>query len=183
MPSESDPSHQWYIVHTLSGHEARVVESLGQRVEAAGLKGDVSDILLPAETVEEIGAGRLAPRGKRTVFPGYILIRTAMSDAVKTLVRNTPKVTGFVGGLEPTPLADDEVQSLLGRATKGQDVRRNGVRYDVGETVRITEGPFANFAGVVEQDDPERGMLRLTVSIFGRVTPVEVTYNQVEKGA
>ncbi len=180
MPSESDPNHRWYIVHTLSGYEARVVETLSQRVEALGLKAEVSEILVPTEKVEESPAGRPA-RGKRTAFPGYILIRTAMSDAVKTLVRNTPKVTGFVGGQEPTPLADEEVQSLLGKATKGQGARRRDVRYDVGDTVRVTDGPYANFDGVVERDDPERGMLRLTVTIFSRVTLIEVSYGQVEK--
>jgi transcriptional antiterminator NusG len=180
MSSESDPSHRWYMVHTLAGHEAKVIEALTHRVEALGLKEEVSEILLPTEKVE--GSGDERPgRGKRMAYPGYILMRAAMSDAVQQMVRNTPKVTGFVGGREPTPLTDDEVVSIVGRVKQDHGVRRPDVRHDIGDTVRIIDGPFANFEGFIEQDDPERGVLHLKVSVFGRLQVVEVSYHQVQK--
>lgn len=180
MSSESDPSHRWYMVHTLSGYEARVIEALTHGIEARGLKKEVSEIRLPTEKVDESGDARPG-RDRGKAFPGYVLMRAAMSDAVQQMVRNTPKVTGFVGGREPTPLTDDEVASIVGRVKEDHGVRRPDVRHDIGDTVRIIDGPFAGFEGFIEQDDPKQGMLRLKVSVFGRLTAVEVSYHQVQK--
>ena len=153
---------QWFIVHTYSGFEKKVAESLGQRVQAYGLQNEIGEILIPTEDVVEMRGGKKVVTAKR-FFPGYILVEMHMSDHAWHVVKNTPKVTGFVGaGARPTPLTRDEVEQILTQ-------------------VRINEGPFTSFNGVVEDVNLDKNTLKVMVTIFGRSTPVELDFLQVEK--
>jgi len=172
---------KWYVIHTYSGFETQVKAGLQERVKNAGLEEFVSQILVPIEEVVEVKKGKkkISPR---KFFPGYVIIQMEMNDDVWYVIKNTPKVTGFLGGLkDPTPLMDEEVERLLqqieGRATR----LRPKVEFEKGEVVRVVQGPFANFTGVVDDVNQERGKMKVMVSIFGRGTPLEVEFTQVER--
>jgi len=172
---------QWYIVHTYSGFEKKVAESLRQRVQAYGIEDQVGEILIPTEDVVEMRGGRKVVSSKR-FFPGYLLVEMAMSDHVWHIVRNTPKVTGFVGaGSKPTPLTREEVEQILHQVTESAEKPKPKYSFEKGDQVRINEGPFASFNGVVDEVNPDKNTLKVMVTIFGRSTPVELDFLQVEK--
>ena len=172
---------KWYIVHTYSGFEKKVAESLQQRVQAYGLQGEIGEVLIPTEDVVELRGGRKVVTSKR-FFPGYILVEMNMSDHAWHVVKNTPKVTGFVGaGAKPTPLTAEEVEQILHRVTSTKEKPKPKHTFEKGEHVRITDGPFTNFTGVVEEINLDRSTLKVMVTIFGRSTPVELEFLQVQK--
>jgi transcriptional antiterminator NusG len=172
---------QWYIVHTYSGFEAKVKESLKQRAEALGMGDVIEEILIPTEEVVEVRDGKKT-RTSRKFFPGYILVKMEMSDAAWHVVKNTPKVTGFVGpGNKPVPLSDEEVQRIVSQVAVAADKPKPKLEFRPGESVRIVDGPFANFSGQVEEVNEDRSTLKVMVTIFGRATPVELEFAQVEK--
>ena len=172
---------QWYIVHTYSGFENKVSESLQQRVQAYGLQQDIGDVLVPTEDVVEMSGGKKVVSTKR-FFPGYILVEMNMSDDAWHVVKNTPKVTGFVGaGSKPTPLTKEEVDHILHQVTVAAEQPKPKYTFDKGDQVRINEGPFTSFNGIVDDVNLDRNTLKVMVTIFGRSTPVELDFLQVEK--
>jgi transcriptional antiterminator NusG len=172
---------QWYIVHTYSGFEKKVSESLRQRVQAYGLENDIGEVLIPTEDVIEMRGGKKVVTTKR-FFPGYILVKMNMSDDGWHVVKNTPKVTGFVGaGAKPTPLTQEEVDQILLQVTVAAEKPKPKYTFDRGDQVRINEGPFTSFNGVVDDVNIDRNTLKVMVTIFGRATPVELDFLQVEK--
>lgn len=171
----------WYIVHTYSGFEERVRETLLQRADALGMGESFGDIRIPKETVVEYRNGKKR-EVERKFFPGYILVEMEMSDSAWHVVRNTPKVTGFVGtGKKPTPLSQEEVNSILEQVTSTKEKPKPKYVFDKGEPIKIIDGPFSNFTGVVEDVNLDRNTLKVMVTIFGRQTPVELDFSQVQK--
>ncbi len=182
-PAVSNPNHKWYIVHAYSNFEKKVAEAIREQARTQGLEDQFSEILVPTEDVVEIRRGRKI-NSERKFFPGYVLVKMNLSDAAFHLIKNTPKVTGFLGaqgGSKPMPVPEREVQRIIGAVEEGVERPKPTIRFDIGETVRVVDGPFASFSGSVEQVDEDRARLRVTVSIFGRATPVELEYGQVEK--
>ena len=172
---------QWYIVHTYSGFEERVRENLEQRVDALGMRPKFGEIKIPTETLVEMKGGK-KKEVQRKFFPGYILIEMEMSDDAWHLVKNTPKVTGFVGtGKKPTPLTQEEVEQILTQVVTTKEKPKPKHVYEHGEHVRIIDGPFTNFTGVVEEVNLDRNTLKVMVTIFGRSTPVELDFLQVTR--
>ena len=172
---------QWYIVHTYSGFEERVRENLQQRIEALGMRDKFGEVKIPTETVIEMKGGKKREM-QRKFFPGYILVEMDMADDAWHLVKNTPKVTGFVGtGKKPTPLTQEEVDSILNQVVTTKEKPKPKHVYEHGEHVRITDGPFTNFTGVVEEVNLDRNTLKVMVTIFGRSTPVELDFMQVTR--
>ncbi|MBI4691771.1 MAG: transcription termination/antitermination protein NusG [Nitrospirae bacterium] len=169
----------WYVVHTYSGSEEKVKQAIEDKVEQKNLKDKISRILVPAERVIELKGGSKRESDKK-FYPGYILIEMDLDDESWHLVRKTPRVTGFVGGSNPVALSQEEVDVILQQMEKGPAVPVK-TQYQKNETVRITDGPFTNFLGYVEDVDMDHGRLRVMVSIFGRQTPVELNFFQVEK--
>ena len=178
---EVQHERRWFIVHTYSGFEERVRETLRQRAEALGMGEAFGDIRIPTETVVEYKNGKKR-EVQRKFFPGYILVEMEMSDSAWHVVRNTPKVTGFVGtGKKPTPLSQEEVDQILEQVTEAKEKPKPKYVFDRGEPVKIIDGPFNNFTGVVEDLNLDRNTLKVMVTIFGRATPVELDFLQVEK--
>lgn len=172
---------QWYIVHTYSGFEERVKETLLQRAEALDMADAFGEVRIPKETIVEMKNGKKRET-ERKFFPGYILVEMKMSDQAWHVVKNTPKVTGFVGtGKKPTPLTQKEVDDILNKVTSAKEKPKPKHVYEKGEPVKITDGPFSNFSGVVEEVNLDRETLKVMVTIFGRQTPVELNFFQVEK--
>src|SRR5215472_5357758 len=177
---ESSP-RKWFIIHTYSGFENKVKESLQTRAEAFGFADKIGQILIPTEEVVELRNGKKVT-SKRLVYPGYVLVEMEMNDALWHEVKNTPRVTGFVGGGNaPVPLSPEEVNSILNRQASSAERPRPKMTFEKNDPVRIVDGPFANFSGKVDEVNPERGTLRVMVTIFGRATPVELEFLQVEK--
>jgi transcriptional antiterminator NusG len=171
----------WYIVHTYSGFENKVKESLLERVKAYGLHTEIGDVLIPTEDIVEKRGGREVKTARR-FFPGYILVEMNMTDHAWHVVKNTPKVTGFVGaGAKPTPLSKEEVDQILDQVKSAAEKPKPKYIFDKGEQVRINEGPFSGFTGVVDEVNLEKNTLKVMVTIFGRATPVELDFLQVEK--
>ena len=174
---------KWFIIHTYSGFEQKVAESLRSRAEAFGFAEQIGQILIPTEEVVELRNGKKVT-SKRMLYPGYVLVEMDMNDELWHAVKATPRVTGFVGsGQTPSPLSEEEVQNILNRATTTAEKPKPKLSFDRGEKVRIGEGPFANFTGVVEEVNSDRSTLKVSVTIFGRSTPVELDFAQVEKVA
>ncbi|HEY5975588.1 MAG TPA: transcription termination/antitermination protein NusG [Geobacteraceae bacterium] len=173
-------SLKWYGVHTYSGFENKVKLSLAERIKNFGLDESFGDILIPSETVMEMKKGEKRTTSRK-FFPGYILVKMDLNDETWHVVKETAKVTGFVGGNNPVAIPDEEVDKITRRMEEGAEKPRPKVQFEVGETVRVTDGPFLNFAGVVEDVKPDKAKLRVMVSIFGRATPVELEFMQVEK--
>jgi transcription termination/antitermination protein NusG len=172
---------QWYIVHTYSGFEERVKENLTQRVDALGMREKFGEVKIPTETLVEMKNGKKR-EVQRKFFPGYILVEMDMSDDAWHLVKNTPKVTGFVGtGKKPTPLTPEEVDQILTQVVSTKEKPKPKHVYEHGEHVRIIDGPFTNFTGVVEEVNLDRNTLKVMVTIFGRSTPVELEFIQVAR--
>lgn len=172
----------WYILHTYSGFEEKVKSAMQERIKKAGQEEMFGEILVPTEQVVEMIKGS-KKTSSRKFFPGYILLNVDLNDETWHTVRDTPKVTGFVGNdLHPEPLTDKEAMKIIGRIKDGAVKPKPKVTYDVGDVVRVIGGPFSNFQGVVETVFPDKGRVRVMVSIFGRETPVELEYVQVSKG-
>jgi transcription termination/antitermination protein NusG len=177
---DSNP-RKWYIIHTYSGFENKVAESLRTRADAFGFADKIGQVLIPTEEVVELRNGKKVT-SKRLVYPGYVLVEMEMNDALWHEVKNTPRVTGFVGGGNaPVPLSADEVNSILYRQASAAERPRPKMNFEKNDNVRIVDGPFANFSGKVDEVNVERGTLRVMVTIFGRATPVELEFLQVEK--
>jgi transcriptional antiterminator NusG len=173
---------QWYVVHTYSGFEKKVEASIKERAKALGLEDQIARVLVPTEDVVELRRGKKRV-SSRKFFPGYVLVELEMDDVTWHLIKETPKVTGFVGGdTAPAPLTDEEVGALLKQVETGAAAPRMKILYHRGDTVRIADGPFTNFSGVVEEVNVDQKRLKVMVSIFGRQTPVELEFLQVEKG-
>ena len=174
-------SSKWYVVHTQTGAEAKVKANLITRAETAGMSSVIQQIFIPTEKISEVKAGK-KKISERKFFPGYILVQMELTDDSWYLVRNTPGISGFVGsGKKPIPLSDAEVNQILRQQEEKTAKPKPKVEFGVGESVRVKEGAFANFNGTIEEINPNRGKLRVLVSIFGRSTPVELEYWQVEK--
>jgi transcriptional antiterminator NusG len=174
---------QWYIIHTYSGFERKVAESLRTRADAFGFGDSIGQILIPEEEVVELRNGKKVT-SKRLLYPGYVVVQMDMNDELWHRVKDTPRVTGFVGGgTSPVPLSADEINKMLYRQTTAAERPRPKMSFEKNETVRIIDGPFANFQGKVDEINSERNTLRVLVTIFGRATPVELDFLQVEKTA
>jgi len=175
-------SKRWYVVHAYSGFEATVKRSLEERIERAGVQELFGDILVPTEEVVEMRGGTQR-RSERKFFPGYVLVQMDMTDEAWHLVKDVPKVMGFIGGTgdRPAPITDREAGQILNRMQDGVDKPKPKVLFEPGEIVRVTDGPFNDFNGSVEEVDYEKSRLKVSVSIFGRSTPVDLEFGQVEK--
>lgn len=180
-PPPPPSNKQWYILHTYSGFEKKVAESLRSRAQAFGYADKIGQILIPIEQVIEVRGGKKVP-SERLMYPGYVLVEMEMSDDLWHAVRSTPRVTGFVGGgNKPVPLNPKEVEEILYRQASSAERPRPKQTFEKGEMVRITDGPFTSFSGKVDEVNAERSTLRVLVTIFGRATPVELEFGQVEK--
>ncbi len=169
----------WYVVHTYSGFEEKVKLSIEEKVESLGLQESIARILIPTERVVELKAGKKRESDKK-FYPGYILVEMELNDETWHLVKNTPRVTGFVGGKKPVAIPEEEVDIIMQQVEKGP-VPQVKTQFQKGDNVRIIDGPFSNFNGFVDDVDPDHGRLKVMVSIFGRQTPVELNFFQVEK--
>src|SRR5437588_4868 len=179
--AEVDDTKKWFIVHTYSGFEQKVAESLRSRAQAFGFADKIGQVLIPTEEVVELRGGKKVT-SKRLVYPGYVLVEMEMDDELWHAVKSTPRVTGFVGGgTKPVPLTADEVNSVLYRQAASADRPRPKMSFEKSESVKIIDGPFTNFSGKVDEVNTERNTLRVMVTIFGRSTPVELDFLQVEK--
>jgi transcription termination/antitermination protein NusG len=171
----------WYVVHVYSGFEKKIAQQITEQAAQKGLADQFEAVLVPSENVVEVKRGRKI-NSEHKFFPGYVLVKMDLTDDAWHLVKNTPKVTGFLGSkTKPSPISEAEADRILKQSQEGVDRPRPAVLFDVGEQVRVADGPFTSFNGTVEEVDEEKGRLKVSVSIFGRSTPVELEYSQVEK--
>lgn len=175
-------SKRWYVVHVYSGMEKSVHRALVERIDRAGLQDQFGRILVPSEEVLEVKGGKKSITERR-IFPGYVLVEMELTDETWHLVKNTNRVTGFLGGSgnRPAPISEKEVEKILSQMEEGVEKPKPKILFEIGETVRVKEGPFADFNGTVEDVNYEKSKVRVTVTIFGRATPVELDFGQVEK--
>lgn len=171
---------KWYIIHTYSGYENKVKESIEQRFTALNQEILLGEVLIPTENVLEMKNGKKVVTTKK-LFPGYIYIRMDLTDEGWHVVKNTPRVTGFIGGRNPAPLSEDEITSILHQVHQGQEKPKPKFLFETGEKIKIIDGPFANFIGAVDEVNEDKGTLKVMVTIFGRSTPVELGFHEVEK--
>jgi transcriptional antiterminator NusG len=173
---------KWYVVHTYSGYEQKVKELLEENIKLNKMDEQFGEIVVPSEIIMERVKGQIK-KSQRTVFPGYIIVHMAMNDSTWHFVRNTPKVTGFVGydKMNPPPLPEKEVNDIINAIQEGKGKIKPKIRFEKGDGVKVTEGPFTNFTGNVEEIKPEKGKVKVLLNIFGRTTPVELDFIQIEK--
>lgn len=172
---------RWYIVHAYSNFEKKVAEDIENKARQKGLGDAIEKIVVPTEKVVEVRRGRKVD-AERKFFPGYVLVRANLTDAVFSLIKNTPKVTGFLGDSKPVPITDAEAERILHQVQEGVERPKPSITFEIGEQVRVSDGPFASFNGSVQEVDEERSRLKVEVSIFGRAVPVDLEFGQVEKG-
>ena len=172
---------RWYIVHAYSNFEKKVAEDIENKAKQKGLSAQIEQIVVPTEKVVEVRRGRKVD-SERKFFPGYVLLKANLTDAVFSLVKNTPKVTGFLGDSKPVPITEAEAQRILNQVQEGVERPKPSVTFEIGEAIRVSDGPFASFNGTVQEVDEERARLKVEVSIFGRAVPVDLEFGQVEKG-
>ena len=177
---ESGMAKKWYVVHTYSGQENGARKSLLEKIKTHNLQDDFGEILIPTENVVEVVKGQKRT-SLRKFYPGYLFVQMDLSEKTFHLVRNTPKITGFLGGTNPTPVRESEIAQIASAMTEGHAKPKPKIHFEEGDSVRVTEGPFANFSGTVEDVKAEKHKVRVLVSIFGRATPVELDFGQVEK--
>jgi transcriptional antiterminator NusG len=174
--------HKWYIVHAYSNFEKKVAEAIRQAAAEKGMEDHFEEIFVPTEDIVEVRRGRKI-NTERRFFPGYVLVKMVLNDNTYHLIKDTPKVTGFLGsGNKPLPVPQKEVDRIRGVMDDAVERPKSTIQFEIGESVRVTDGPFASFSGLVEDVDEDNQRLKVAVSIFGRATPVELEYNQVEKG-
>ena len=174
-------AHRWYVIHVYSGFERKVADSIEEQALQSHLSEEIEKVLVPMEEVVEMRRGEKVS-AERKFFPGYVLVKMDMSDQSWHLVMNTPKVTGFLGSRgRPTPISEAEADRIIHQVEEGIELPKPSITFDIGEQVRVSDGPFASFNGMVEDVDEEKARLKVSVSIFGRSTPVELEYSQVEK--
>lgn len=172
---------RWYVVHVYSGFEKKIAQQVKEQAEQKGLADLIDEVLVPAEDVVEVRRGQKV-NAERKFFPGYVLVKMELTDETWHLVKDTPKVTGFLGTkTRPSPITEAEAERIMRQNAEGVERSRPAVMFEVGEQIRVADGPFASFNGTVEEIDEEKGRLKVSVSIFGRSTPVELEYAQVEK--
>lgn len=172
---------KWYVIHTYSGYENKVKATLEERIKLSGQGEYFSEIIIPTENVVEVVKGEKKTTSRK-FFPGYVLVNMVMNNETWHIVRNTPKVTGFIsGGKKPVPIPDERVKEILHQISKGKLRPKPKVSFEKGDSVRIIDGPFTNFNGMVEEVKPEKGRIKVSVSIFGRATPIELEFLQVKK--
>jgi transcriptional antiterminator NusG len=172
---------RWYVLHVYSGFEKKIATQIKETAEQKGLADQIDEVMVPAEEVVEIRRSQKI-NTERKFFPGYVLVKMELTDETWHLVRDIPKVTGFLGAkMKPSPISDAEADRMLRQAQEGTEHRRPAILFEVGEQVRVADGPFTSFNGIVEDVDEEKGRVKVSVSIFGRSTPVELEYGQVEK--
>ena len=174
-------TQQWYVIHTYSGFEKRAKQNLEERIKNLGKADFFSDILVPTETVVELVKGK-RKTSQRKIFPGYLLVKMVLNEETWHIVRDTPKITGFAGdGTKPIPMSDKEIEEILSQMKEGGAKAKPKISFNVGDNVRVIDGPFVNFIGTIEEVKPEKRKLKVLVSIFGRATQVELDFIQVEK--
>ena len=172
---------RWYVVHVYSGFEKKIAQQIKEQAAQKGLADQFDEVLVPSEEVVELRRGQKV-NAERKFFPGYVLVKMELTDDAWHLVKDTPKVTGFLGSkLRPTPITDAEADRILKQSQEGVERPRPAILFEIGEQVRVADGPFTSFNGTIEDVDEERGRVKVSVSIFGRSTPVELEYSQVEK--
>jgi transcription termination/antitermination protein NusG len=172
---------RWYVIHVYSGFERKVAQSIEEQAKQAGMSERIQQVMVPMEEVVELRRGQKV-NAERKFFPGYVLVKMEMTDDTWHLVKNTPKVTGFLGGRgRPSPISDGEAARILRQVQEGIERPKPSITFEIGEQVRVSDGPFTSFSGLVEEVDESRARLKVAVSIFGRSTPVELEYSQVEK--
>lgn len=178
---KSVPGTRWYIVHAYTNFERKVADAIRERAKANNLDELFEEIVVPTEEVVEIKRGRKT-QAERKLMPGYVLVKMKMTDAAFVMIKNTPKVTGFLGAdNKPMPISENEAMAILNQVKEGVERPKPTITFEIGENVKVADGPFASFTGVVEEVDEERSRLKVAVSIFGRPTPVELEFTQVEK--
>jgi transcriptional antiterminator NusG len=182
QPAEKPaPAGHWYVIHVYSGFEKKVAQSIEEQAKQAGMTDMIQQVLVPIEEIVEMRRGAKIS-AERKFFPGYVLVKMLMTDETWHLVKNTPKVTGFLGSRgRPTPISEAEAQRIMHQVQEGIERPKPSILFEIGEQVRVCDGPFNSFNGIVEDIDEERSRLKVAVSIFGRPTPVELEYSQVEK--